>query len=336
MWLKISLVLMSLSLRLSISFLKAGGINRRISFAPRTRNSLFHAKKSTLRATTVVEGHIESRGKLSHVRHQSFDLIEENFVNEYGVSVALYNHKKSGAQVLSVIAPDENKVFGITFRTPPNDSTGIPHILEHSVLCGSRNFPVKEPFAHLMKGSLNTFLNAFTYPDRTCYPVASMNLKDFYNLIHVYLDAVLYPRAIHDKQVLQQEGWHFELDDVSKPLQYKGVVYNEMKGVYSSPDALMQRKAMNALFPTNTYSVDSGGDPLNIPDLTFEQFKEFHAKYYHPSNARVYFYGDDDPLARLEVRGGWLVPLKCVRTIITHVGGREVSCVLRHYNRIYD
>jgi Zn-dependent M16 (insulinase) family peptidase len=147
----------------------------------------------------------------------------------------LCSHKKSGAQVMSVISPDENKVFGVTFRTPPADSTGIPHILEHSVLCGSKKFPVKEPFVDLLKGSLQNFLNAFTYPDRTCYPVASTNTKDFYNLVNVYLDAVLHPRAINDDKVLQQEGWHYELENPVEPLTYKGVVYNEMKGVYSSP-----------------------------------------------------------------------------------------------------
>lgn len=184
-------------------------------------------------------------------------------------------------------------MFGIVFRTPPTDSTGIPHILEHSVLCGSRKYPVKEPFTELMKASLNTFLNAFTYPDRTCYPVASQNLKDFYNLVNVYLDAVFFPRAVSDPQVLAQEGWHFELDREEDPLTRKGVVLNEMKGVYSQPDNVMGKVEIENLFPDNTYGVDSGGDPKVIPDLTFKQFKEFHEQNYHPSNARVYFYGDD-------------------------------------------
>jgi Zn-dependent M16 (insulinase) family peptidase len=234
-------------------------------------------------------------------KHHAFEIVNDEFVEEYGTRAIVYKHKKSGAQFLSVIAPDENKVFGITFRTPPDDSTGVPHVLEHSVLCGSRKYPVKEPFAYLLKGSLNTFLNAFTYPDRTCYPVASQNTKDFYNLINVYLDAVLHPRAIKDPQVLEQEGWHYELDDTTGKVIYKGVVYNEMKGVYSSADSLMSRSTMHALFPDNTYGVDSGGDPREIPNLTFEQFRDFHARYYHPSNARVYFYGDDDPYKRLEV-----------------------------------
>lgn len=197
-------------------------------------------------------------------------------------------------------------MFGISFRTPPDDSTGVPHVLEHSVLCGSRKYKVKEPFVDLLKGSLQNFLNAFTYPDRTCYPLASTNTKDFYNLVNVYLDAVLHPRAINDPQVLAQEGWHYELEDASQPLTYKGVVYNEMKGVYSSPDSLLSRATQQALFPKNTYGVDSGGDPLKIPDLSFEQFKSFHSTYYHPSNSRVYFYGNDDPLVRLNLLDEYL------------------------------
>jgi len=187
-------------------------------------------------------------------------------------------------------------------------STGVPHVLEHSVLCGSRKFPVKEPFVDLLRGSLQNFLNAFTYPDRTCYPVASTNTNDFYNLVHVYLDAVLHPRAVRDPQVLQQEGWHYELenDHVDGALSIKGVVYNEMKGVYSSPDSLLGRATQQALFPDNAYNVDSGGDPLKIPDLSFQQFKDFHAQYYHPSNSRVFFYGDDDPLQRLVVLDEYL------------------------------
>ena len=158
----------------------------------------------------------------------------------------------------------------------------------------------------LMRGSLQTFLNAFTYPDRTCYPVASMNSKDFYNLINVYLDAVLHPNCINNEMILQQEGWHYELEKKEDPLTLKGVVYNEMKGVYSSPDSLMNNAAQLALFPNNAYGVDSGGNPDNIPDLTFDQFKKFHASYYHPSNSRIYFYGDDDPTKRLEILDEYL------------------------------
>ena len=186
------------------------------------------------------------------------------------------------------------------------DSTGVPHILEHSVLCGSDKYTTKEPFVELLKGSLQTFLNAFTYPDRTCYPVASQNTKDFYNLVNVYLDAVLHPRAKRDPTVLAQEGWHYELEDKEAPLTYKGVVFNEMKGVYSSPDSRMYRASQQLTFPDNTYAVDSGGDPNAIPDLTFEQFKAFHDLYYHPANSRIFFYGDDDLYTRLELLDGYL------------------------------
>jgi len=233
-----------------------------------------------------------------------YELVKHDKIDEYGAKVSLFKHKKTGAEVMSVSVPDENKVFGITFRTPPADSTGVPHILEHSVLCGSRKYPVKEPFVELLKGSMNTFLNAFTYPDRTCYPVASQNLKDFYNLINVYLDAVLHPALT--PWTLKQEGWHYEIEDKSEPLTYKGVVFNEMKGVYSSPDAVHGRAAQQALFPDNTYGVDSGGDPTVIPQLTWENFSGFHRKFYHPSNARVYFYGDDDVSARLELLDQYL------------------------------
>ena len=237
--------------------------------------------------------------------HPAFSLVRSETIDEYGAVCHVYEHVASKAQVLSVVADDDNKVFGITFRTPPRDSTGLPHILEHSVLCGSKNYPTKEPFVELLKGSLQTFLNAFTYPDRTCYPVASQNLEDFRNLARVYLDAVFYPRAASDETVLQQEGWHYEVDDDSK-LTYSGVVYNEMKGVYSSPDSLMQRAAQQALFPDNAYGVDSGGDPNAIPDLDFAQFQAFHGEFYHPTNSRIFFYGDDDPLERLELLDEYL------------------------------
>jgi Zn-dependent M16 (insulinase) family peptidase len=233
--------------------------------------------------------------------HPKYDLLKEEFIAEYGASAALYRHKKSGAELLSLQSDDDNKVFGMVFRTPPEDDTGVPHILEHSVLCGSRKFPLKEPFVDLIKGSLQTFLNAFTYPDRTCYPVASQNLKDFYNLIHVYVDAVLFPRAVNDPLVMEQEGWHYELESPEDPLTYKGVVFNEMKGVYSSPDSLHSRACQQALFPDNTYGVDSGGDPMAIPNLTFEYFKKFHQRFYHPGNSRIYFYGDDPVDKRLDM-----------------------------------
>lgn len=233
-----------------------------------------------------------------------FELLHEQAIPELKTLAQLYRHTKTGAEVLSLQNDDENKVFGITFRTPPSDSTGVAHILEHSVLCGSRKYPVKEPFVELIKGSLQTFINAFTYPDKTCYPVASQNTQDFYNLIDVYLDAVFYPRLT--PQVLQQEGWHYELDAPDGVLSYKGVVYNEMKGVYSSPDSVLSEQSQQSLFPDTTYGVDSGGNPVHILDLTFEQFVAFHRDFYHPSNARVFFYGDDPPAQRLKLLGEYL------------------------------
>lgn len=226
-----------------------------------------------------------------------FRLVEQRFIPELKTDARLYEHVATGAQLLSLVNDDENKVFGITFRTPPADSTGIAHILEHSVLCGSRKYPVKEPFVELLKSSLKTFLNAFTYPDKTCYPVASQNVRDFYNLVDVYLDAVFYPRIT--PEVLKQEGWHLEADAAGGPLTYQGVVYGEMKGVYSSPDSVLGRYCQQSLFPDISYGLDSGGDPADIPNLTFEQFKAFHERYYHPTNSRIFFYGDDDPDERL-------------------------------------
>jgi len=234
----------------------------------------------------------------------SFTLQKEQIIPEINATVKLFVHDKSGARLMSVTNNDENKVFGITFRTPPKTSNGIAHIMEHSVLCGSRKYPVKEPFIELAKGSLNTFLNAFTYPDKTCYPVASQNLQDFYNLIDVYLDAVFYP--LIPKHTLLQEGWHYEIDDLDAPLNFKGVVFNEMKGAYSSPERLLENKSRNSLFPNHTYGLDSGGDPAVIPDLTYAEFKSFHENYYHPSNAYIWFYGDDPEDKRLELLDSWL------------------------------
>merc|ERR1719181_776796 len=220
------------------------------------------------------------------ITHPAYEAVDETKIVEYGLHATTYKHKKSGAEVISVAAPeDNNKVFGIVFRTPPEDSTGLPHILEHSVLCGSRKFPVKEPFVDLIKGSLNTFLNAFTYPDRTCYPVASANLQDFYNLVDVYMDAVFFPKCVNDRMTFEQEGWHHELEGTDGEMTFKGVVFNEMKGVYSNPDQVLGREIQQALFPDNAYGVDSGGDPVAIPSLTFEEFQAFHGRYYHPSNA---------------------------------------------------
>ncbi|MBP1741621.1 MAG: PreP peptidase, partial [Deltaproteobacteria bacterium] len=233
-----------------------------------------------------------------------FEQIDARNIPELKTRTYLYRHSKTGAQLLSFVNDDENKVFGINFRTPPSDSTGVAHILEHSVLCGSRKFPVKEPFVELLKSSLKTFLNAMTYPDKTCYPVASQNVKDFYHLIDVYLDAVFYPRLT--PFVFQQEGWHYEIEECTGSLSYKGVVFSEMKGAYSSPDHLHAELSQRSLFPDTTYGFDSGGDPEVIPTLTFEQFKAFHEKYYHPSNARIFFYGDDDPEERLRIANDYL------------------------------
>jgi Zn-dependent M16 (insulinase) family peptidase len=233
-----------------------------------------------------------------------FERVRVQGIPELGTRAELFRHVKTGAELLSLMNDDENKVFGITFRTPPNDSTGLPHILEHSVLCGSRKYPVKEPFVELLKGSLKTFLNAMTYPDKTCYPVASQNVQDFYNLIDVYLDAVFYPRIT--PFVLRQEGWHLEAEEGGQNLIYRGVVFSEMKGAYSSPDNLLAEYSRRSLFPDNAYGLDAGGDPREIPSLTYEQFRAFHQKYYHPSNARIYFYGDDDPETRLSLADGYL------------------------------
>ncbi|MEO5806336.1 insulinase family protein [Devosia sp.] len=231
--------------------------------------------------------------------HEAFELLRDEHIAEVNSRALLYRHKKTGAEVLSLVNDDENKVFGITFKTPPEDSTGIAHILEHSVLCGSRKYPVKKPFVELIKGSLNTFLNAMTFPDKTAYPVASQNLQDFYNLVDVYLDAVFFPLITED--TFRQEGWHYELDEANAPLIYKGVVFNEMKGVYSSPDAVMRDYAQHSLYPDVTYGKSSGGDPKAIPELTYQQFKRFHEKFYHPSNARAFFSGDDNADERLAI-----------------------------------
>ena len=204
----------------------------------------------------------------------------------------LLKHKKSGTRVLLMENDDENKVFTIGFRTPPSDSTGVPHIMEHSVLCGSRDFPVKDPFVELVKGSLNTFLNAMTYPDKTVYPVASCNDKDFQNLMHVYMDAVFYPNIYQHDEIFRQEGWSYKLDEPDGKLEYNGVVYNEMKGAFSSPEGVLDRVILNSLFPDTSYAYESGGDPEEIPNLTYEQFLDFHRKYYHPSNSYIYLYGD--------------------------------------------
>ncbi len=211
----------------------------------------------------------------------------------------LLRHKKSGARIAVITNDDENKVFYIGFRTPPEDSTGVPHIIEHTVLCGSDKYPVKDPFVELVKGSLNTFLNAMTYPDKTIYPVASCNDADFQNLMDVYMDAVFHPQIYRYEEIFKQEGWHYELEEPDAPLTINGVVYNEMKGAFSSPDDVLQRQILNALFPDTVYSRESGGDPDHIPELTYGEYLDFHRTYYHPSNSYIYLYGNMDAAEKL-------------------------------------
>ncbi len=224
----------------------------------------------------------------------AYELLEERDIPDLHSKGIRLKHKLSGAKFMLLENDDNNKVFYIGFRTPPMDSTGTPHILEHSVLCGSDKFPVKDPFIELAKGSLNTFLNAMTYPDKTVYPVASTNNADFRNLMDVYMDAVLHPNIYKREEIFKQEGWHYEITSKDEPITYNGVVYNEMKGAYSSPDDVLGHAINESLFPDTGYALDSGGDPMHIPDLTYERFKELHKKYYHPSNSYIYLYGDLD------------------------------------------
>ncbi len=224
----------------------------------------------------------------------AYEISEKRMIPDLNSEGYILKHKKTGARITLLLNDDENKVFYIGFRTPPADSTGVAHILEHSVLCGSENFPVKDPFIELAKGSLNTFLNAMTYPDKTVYPVASCNDKDFKNLVHVYLDAVFYPNIYREDKIFKQEGWHYEMEEEQEDLTINGVVYNEMKGAFSSPDDVVEREIMNSLYPDTTYGLESGGDPDVIPKLTYEEFLAFHGKYYHPSNSYIYLYGNLD------------------------------------------
>lgn len=233
---------------------------------------------------------------------QAYELLRQETIEDIHAEGYLLKHKKSGARIMLLKNEDENKVFNITFRTPPTDSTGVAHILEHSVLCGSKDFPLKDPFVELVKGSLNTFLNAMTFSDKTMYPVASCNDQDFKNLMHVYLDAVFYPNIYTNRKIFEQEGWSYQLESAEDVLTYNGVVYNEMKGVFSSPEEYLDREIFNTLFPDTSYGVESGGDPDYIPDLTYEDFLNFHKKYYHPSNSYIYLYGNAD----MEERLTWL------------------------------
>ena len=229
-----------------------------------------------------------------------YEILDEHRVEDVQSDGFILRHKKSGARIAILSNNDDNKVFYIGFRTPPEDETGVPHIIEHTTLCGSKKFPVKDPFIELAKGSLNTFLNAMTYPDKTVYPVASCNDQDFKNLMDVYLDAVFNPNITKYEEIFKQEGWHYELTGKDDELKINGVVYNEMKGAYSSPDEVLSSQIYRSLFPDNTYSKDSGGNPEYIPKLTYEAYLDFYHKYYHPSNSYIYLYGDMDVVERLK------------------------------------
>lgn len=252
---------------------------------------------------------------------QAYELIKRKELTDLKSEGILLKHKKSGARIALVSNDDDNKVFSIAFRTPTQDSTGVPHIIEHSVLCGSEKFPVKDPFVELVKGSLNTFLNAMTYPDKTVYPVASCNDKDFQNLMDVYMDAVLHPNIYKQEEIFQQEGWHYHLESKEEELTYNGVVYNEMKGAFSSPDGVLDRMILNSLFPDTTYANESGGDPDVIPELTYEDFLAFHQTYYHPSNSYIYLYGNMDMEEKLE----WLD-----REYLSKYDAKEIDSKIGH------
>lgn len=230
---------------------------------------------------------------------EAYTVLEKRQIKDIRSVGYLLKHNKTGARVALLSNDDENKVFYIGFRTPPKDSTGAAHIVEHTVLCGSDKYPLKDPFIELAKGSLNTFLNAMTYPDKTVYPVASCNDKDFQNLMDVYLDAVFHPNIYHEEKIFKQEGWHYEMEDAEDDLTINGVVYSEMKGAYSSPDDVLWREILNSLYPNTAYSVESGGDPDVIPQLTYEEFLAFHKRYYHPSNSYIYLYGNMDMAQKL-------------------------------------
>ena len=231
---------------------------------------------------------------------KNYTVLKEEQIAEVNGTAYLLQHDKTKARVMLVLNDDNNKVFNIGFRTPPADDTGVAHITEHSVLCGSKKFPAKDPFVELAKGSLNTFLNAMTYPDKTVYPIASVNDKDFHNLMEVYLDAVFYPNTYKNDKILKQEGWHYHLENEKDAITYNGVVYNEMKGAYSSAEQQLFDAIQTSLLPDTTYGCDSGGNPAAIPDLTYEDFLNFHKQYYHPSNSYIYLYGDMDAKKELE------------------------------------
>ncbi len=231
-----------------------------------------------------------------------YTLLYEEMLPDVKSLGLIFRHDKSGARICVLSGEDENKTFCAAFRTTPTDSTGVPHIIEHTVLCGSDHFPARDPFMQLAKGSLNTFLNAMTYPDKTLYPVASCNDADFKNLMHVYMDAVFYPNIYKYKQIFQQEGWHYEMESAEDPLTINGVVYSEMQGAMSSPDSVLWETLQQQMFPDTTYGVNSGGDPAVIPSLTYEDYLNFHRRYYHPSNSYIFLCGDMD----IEERLAWM------------------------------
>ena len=272
--------------------------------------------------------------KLDHLTE--YEVLEHRWIEDLNSEGCLLKHKKTGARVALLLNDDENKVFYIGFRTPPTDSTGVAHILEHSVLCGSEHFPVKDPFIELAKGSLNTFLNAMTYPDKTVYPVASCNDKDFRNLVHVYLDAVFYPNIYREEKIFRQEGWHYELESPEEELKINGVVYNEMKGAFSSPDDVVEREIMNSLYPDITYGLESGGDPDVIPELTYEDFLSFHKKFYHPSNSYIYLYGNLDALEYLEYLDKEYLGSFDSLQVDSEVGKQEAFKALRNIRKQYS
>ena len=243
---------------------------------------------------------LETRYNELNKDYGAYELVNIEKLNDLNSVGLLLKHKKSGARVAIISNDDDNKVFSIGFKTPPDNDTGMQHIIEHSTLCGSRKYPVKDPFVELCKGSLNTFLNAMTYPDKTVYPVASCNEKDFHNLMDVYLDAVFFPKIYEKKEIFRQEGWRYLLNEEKNTLDVTGVVYNEMKGALSDPESLLSGAISRSIFGKTTYGYESGGLPAAIPDLTYESFLNFHRKYYHPSNAYFYLYGDMEPMACLQ------------------------------------
>ena len=264
------------------------------------RRIFIHSKRIFLFTVAAIAVIVLINGCKGKATYEGYKVLDSRFVDEVNAECVYLEHIKSGAKVLKIKADDPNKLFAIGFKTIPKSDCGTPHIIEHSVLNGSKNFPVKSPFDVLSQGSLNTFLNAMTGADMTIYPVASMNDKDYFNLMHVYLDAVFNPLIYDDQRIFKQEGWHYELTDEDDPLIYKGVVYNEMKGAFSSPERELDYQVYRNLFPYNSYRFSSGGYPTAIPELTYENFLAFHKKYYHPSNSYILLYGDADLAEELE------------------------------------